>query len=247
MLADIREILIISTPQDLPQFERLLGNGERWGMNFEYKVQDQPNGLAEAFIIGEEFIGENPVAMVLGDNIFYGQGFQELLGRAKSNESGATIFGYRVSDPERYGVVEFDGSGCVVSIEEKPAVPKSRFAVPGLYFYDNQVSRYARALVPSARGELEITDLNRKYLEAGTLQVELFSRGYAWLDAGTHESLAESSNFVMAVEKRQGLKIGCPEEIAYRKGWISADELKTLSQNNKSGYGSYLREIAEAS
>ena len=243
MLAGIREILLISTPQDIGNFERLFEDGSQWGLSIEYAIQDQPRGLAEAFIIGERFIGDHNVSMVLGDNIFYGQGFQKLLGRAVQKRNGATIFGYPVHDPERYGVVEFSADGKAISIEEKPSHPKSKYAVPGLYFYDNQVVEIAKNLAPSTRGELEITDVNQRYLEKGELDVQLFSRGFAWLDAGTHESLIDSSNYVMAVEKRQGLKIGCPEEIAFRKGWISESELIRLSEEFPNEYGDYLRSL----
>jgi glucose-1-phosphate thymidylyltransferase len=245
MLAGISEILVISTPHDTPQFQRLLGDGSKWGMRIEYAVQPEPKGLAQAFLIGEEFIAKDRSALVLGDNIFYGQGFQQLLRAAVSEEDGATIFGYPVRDPERYGVVEFDSTGKVISIEEKPKQPKSRFAVPGLYFYDQQVVEFAKQIKPSARGELEITDINRRYLDEGRLRVRLFSRGFAWLDAGTHDSLAESSDYVMAVEKRQGLKIGCPEEVAFRKGWISAEQLLLLAGEMNNDYGGYLRSVVE--
>ena len=247
MLAGIREILVISTPDDTPNFRRLLQDGSQWGVHFEYAVQPRPEGLAQAFLIGSEFVEGHKSALVLGDNIFYGTGFQQILASAVSQETGATIFGYPVSDPQRYGVVEFDNLGKVVSLEEKPAEPKSRFAVPGLYFYDEEVVAIARELEPSSRGELEITDLNRRYMERDALRVELFSRGFAWLDAGTHESLAESTNFVMAVEKRQGLKIGCPEEIAFRKKWISVDELLEIAAKYKNEYGQYLRALADSS
>ncbi len=247
MLSGIRDVLVISTPHDLPQFERLLRDGSQWGMNFQYAAQPKPEGLAQAFIIGRDFVGSDSVSLVLGDNIFYGQGFLKLLAQAASQERGATIFGYPVRDPQRYGVVEFDPSGRVISLEEKPKVPKSNFAVPGLYFYDNQVVDMAAHLQPSPRGELEITDINRLYLEKGELNVLLFSRGFAWLDAGTHESLLDSSQFVAAVEKRQGLKISCPEEIAFRKGYITADQLLKLSQGYAGEYGSYLKEIAASS
>jgi len=243
MLADITEVLVISTPQDMGQFQRLLGSGEHWGMQFRYRVQEEPRGLAEAFLIGETFIGNDPVTLVLGDNIFYGQGFQRLLRTATASAEGATIFGYPVSDPERYGVVEFDQQGRVLSIEEKPSQPRSRFAVPGLYFYDYRVVEFAKRVQPSGRGELEITDVNRLYLEAGLLRVELFSRGFAWLDAGTQDSLVESANYVMAVEKRQGLKIGCPEEIAFRKGWITEQQLNELASCMNNDYGHYLRSL----
>ena len=243
MLAGIRDVLVISTPHDLPQFERLLKDGSQWGMNFQYAAQPKPEGLAQAFIIGRQFVGKVSVALVLGDNIFYGQGFQKLLAQASTQSRGATIFGYQVRDPHRYGVVEFDTDGRVVSLEEKPKQPKSNYAIPGLYFYDNQVVDIAANLKPSPRGELEITDVNRVYLERAELNVLLFSRGFAWLDAGTHESLLESSEFVAAVEKRQGLKISCPEEIAYRKGFISAEQLELLSKQFGGDYATYLREL----
>ena len=245
MLAGIREILIISTPADTPQFERLLGDGSQWGMRFCYEIQPEPKGLAQAFLIGESFVDGQPAALVLGDNLFYGQGFQQTLSAAGRQRDGATIFGYRVRDPERYGVVEFDADGKAISIEEKPSNPKSKFAVPGLYFYDSQVSELAKTIRPSARGELEITDLNRIYLEKGTLRVERFSRGFAWLDAGTHDSLTEAANFVMAVEKRQGLKIGCPEEIAFRKGWIDSNQLRRLAAKIPNDYGEYLLSVID--
>ncbi len=244
MLAGIREILVISTPHDLPLFQRLLGDGGDWGVSFQYAQQKNPDGLAEAFLIGREFVANDPVALVLGDNVFYGQGFQKLLNEATARTTGATIFGYPVQDPERYGVVEFNQAGKVVSIEEKPKQPKSRYAVPGLYFYDNQVCDIAAKLERSPRGELEITDVNRKYLEQDTLYVNLFSRGFAWLDAGTHDSLAESSSFVQAVEKRQGLKIGCPEEVAFRRGWLSGEALNKLADKYNNAYGEYLRMVA---
>ncbi len=241
--AGIREILVISTPHDLPQFQRLLGDGRQWGVRFSYAVQPQPGGLAQAFLIGREFVGEDSVALVLGDNIFYGQGLQSLLAQAVSQTQGATIFGYYVRDPERYGVVELGPNQEPLSLVEKPQHPRSRWAVPGLYFYDNQVLEIAAGLRPSPRGELEITDINRVYLERRALRVVTFSRGFAWLDAGTHESLLDAGNFIAAVEKRQGLKIGCLEEIAYRKQFISRVELERLADNNASGYGDYLRMI----
>ncbi len=244
MLAGIRDILIISTPQDLPRFEQLLGDGSAWGLNLQYAVQPSPDGLAQAFIIGKGFIGNAPSAMVLGDNIFYGHDLQPLLERAMNRRDGATVFAYHVNDPERYGVVGFDGQGCAASLEEKPRQPKSNYAVTGLYFYDNQVVEIAAGLKPSARGELEITDVNRIYLERGQLAVEMMGRGYAWLDTGTHASLIEASNFIATIEHRQGLKVACPEEIAYRKGFISAQQLQALAQPlAKTGYGEYLRRI----
>jgi glucose-1-phosphate thymidylyltransferase len=241
MLAGIREILIISTPQDTHRFEELLGDGARWGLQLTYAVQPNPDGLAQAFIIGKEFIGNQPSALVLGDNIFYGQSLSGQLKRAAAKTSGATVFAYQVQDPERYGVVEFDKAGRAISLEEKPANPKSRHAVTGLYFYDNDVVAIASALKPSPRGELEITDVNREYLNRGTLDVELMSRGMAWLDTGTHESLFEAGMFIQTIERRQGLKIACPEEIAYRYGYISQKELEALAEPvRKSGYGQYL-------
>lgn len=246
MLANIREVLIISTPHDLPAFQRLLGDGESWGMKFHFAEQPNPEGLAQAFIIGADFVGQDHCALVLGDNIFYGQGFQSILKSAAVIETGATVFGYPVKDPERYGVVAFDSENNVTSIEEKPKQPKSNFAVPGLYFYDNQVIEIAANLKPSARGELEITDVNLEYLRRGQLRVELFSRGFAWLDTGTHESLIQASNFVEAVENRQGLKISCPEEIAFRRGFINADQLSKLAEGTTNEYGNYLRSIAES-
>ncbi|TWU18099.1 glucose-1-phosphate thymidylyltransferase RfbA [Allorhodopirellula heiligendammensis] len=246
MLAGIREILLISTPHDLPAFERLLGDGSQWGIKLTYAEQPRPEGLAQAFIIGADFVDGERVALVLGDNIFYGQGFRKILANASTRNSGATVFGYRVSDPERYGVVDFDGQGKAVSIEEKPAQPKSNYAVPGLYFYDNDVIQIAANLKPSPRGELEITDINRHYMERGELIVELFSRGFAWLDTGTKDSLLDACNFVAAVEKRQGLKIACLEEIAFEQGFITGSQLRTLAASYKNDYGDYLMRLAGA-
>jgi len=244
MLAGIREILIISTPEDLPKFQTLLGDGSQWGIQFSYVEQPRPEGLAQAFIIGKNFIGIGNVCLILGDNIFYGHGLPDILRRAIEFEKGGLVFGYWVKDPERYGVVEFDPSGKVLGIEEKPSRPKSNYAVPGLYFYDNDVVEIASSLKPSARGELEITDINREYLKRGELRVELLGRGFAWLDTGTHESLLEASNFIETIEKRQGLKISCVEEIAYRMGYIDADRLRCLVEPLcKNGYGQYLLEI----
>jgi len=246
MLAGINEVLIISTPRDLPDFQELFGDGSQLGMKISYAVQPQPNGLAEAFIIGEEFIGDDNVCLVLGDNIFYGYGFSERLQRAASRTEGATIFGYHVSDPHAFGVVEFDKDGNVLSIEEKPAQPKSNYAVPGLYFYDNQVVEIAKTVEPSARGEKEITAVNNAYLEMGELKVELFGRGMAWLDTGTHQAMHEAGNFIEAVQKRQGLYVACLEEIAYRNKWISKDQLLTHAEKyKKSDYGQYLFKVAD--
>lgn len=241
MLAGIRDILIISTPQDTPRFEQLLGKGDRWGLNLQYAVQQSPDGLAQAFIIGASFIGKQPSALVLGDNIFYGHDFHLLLRNAMARTVGASIFAYHVNDPERYGVAEFDMNGKVISLEEKPKQPKSNYAVTGLYFYDQQVSELAKDLKPSARGELEITDLNRAYMEQGQLNVQIMGRGYAWLDTGTHETLLSASQFIATLENRQGLKVACPEEIAYRQKWISAEQLEQLARPmSKNGYGLYL-------
>ena len=244
MLAGIRDILIISTPQDTPRFEQLLGDGSQWGLNLEYAVQPSPDGLAQAFLISEQFLGDAPSALVLGDNIFYGHNFHELLHHANSRAKGASVFAYHVQDPERYGVAEFDSAGKVLSLEEKPKVPKSSYAVTGLYFYDNQVVELAKQLKPSLRGELEITDLNLLYLQQGRLNVEIMGRGYAWLDTGTHESLLEAGQFIATLEHRQGLKIACPEEIAWRKGWIDAAQLEKLAQPlAKNGYGQDLQRL----
>nr|ATZ76286.1 glucose-1-phosphate thymidylyltransferase [uncultured proteobacterium] len=246
MLAGIRDILLISTPEDLPLFERLLGDGAQWGLSLSYAEQPRPEGLAQAFLIGKRFVGRERVALVLGDNIFYGHGLPEQLKAAAGRDSGATVFAYRVRDPERYGVVSFDAAGRAVSLEEKPARPKSNYAVTGLYFYDPQVIDLAAQLRPSARGELEITDLNRLYLERGALSVELLGRGVAWLDTGTHESLIQASMFIEAIESRQGLKVCCPEEIAFRSGFIDAAQLERLAAPlAKSGYGTYLLEILQ--
>jgi glucose-1-phosphate thymidylyltransferase len=244
MLAGIQEILIISTPQDTPRFEQLLGDGKKWGLSLSYAVQDAPNGLAEAFIIGDSFIGDDSVALVLGDNIYHGHDLPNLLHNAKQRSEGATVFAYHVLDPERYGVVEFDTNNKAISLEEKPTQPKSNYAVTGLYFYDNKVVDVAKRLAPSARGELEITDLNRIYLEQGNLNVEIMGRGYAWLDTGTHDSLLEAGQFISTLEKRQGQKVSCPEEIAYHNKWITAEQLEALAVPLiKNGYGQYLQRL----
>ena len=244
MLAGMRDVLVISTPQDTPRFQALLGDGSRWGMNLSYCVQPSPDGLAQAFILGRSFVGGQPSALVLGDNIYYGHDFNPLLRRADQREAGATVFAYHVQDPERYGVVEFDRERRALSIEEKPKVPKSNYAVTGLYFYDHQVCDIAADIRPSTRGELEITEVNARYLAQGQLNVEIMGRGYAWLDTGTHESLLEAGQFIATMEKRQGLKIACPEEIAYRSGWIDAGQLETLAAPMlKNGYGQYLMQI----
>ena len=244
MLAGIRDILIISTPQDTPRYEQLLGNGSQWGINLQYAVQPSPDGLAQAFLIGESFVGNCPSVLVLGDNIFYGHDLHQLLANASARSSGASVFAYHVYDPERYGVAEFDAAGKVLSLEEKPAQPKSSYAVTGLYFYDQHVVDLAKSLKPSPRGELEITDLNRLYLEQGKLHVEIMGRGYAWLDTGTHGSLLEASQFIATLEQRQGLKVSCPEEIAFRQQWIDASQLEKLAQPlTKNGYGQYLLRV----
>ncbi len=244
MLAGIRDVLLITTPEDVGQFERLLGDGSWLGIRIRYAVQPKPEGLAQAFLIGRDFVGDEGVALILGDNIFYGQGFQRMLARAAAQPDGATVFAYEVRDPERYGVVAFDAEGRAVSIEEKPSQPKSRFAVTGLYFYDNQVLDIAANLKPSPRGELEITDVNRRYLERGQLRVEQFTRGFAWLDTGTPESLLQAANFVEVLESRQGLKVACLEEIAFRRGFITTDQLLTLADGLRNAYGQYLRALA---
>ncbi|MCA9196703.1 MAG: glucose-1-phosphate thymidylyltransferase RfbA [Planctomycetales bacterium] len=244
MLAGIREILLISTPEDIGKFEKLFGDGSHIGLSIEYAVQPKPEGLAQAFVIGKEFLGDSSAALVLGDNIFYGLGFRRMLREVAAQENGATVFAYAVKDPERYGVVEFDKSGLAISLEEKPKQPKSNYAIPGLYFYDNDVVQIASNLKPSARGELEITDVNRIYLERGDLRVSTLSRGFAWLDTGTPESLIQAANFVETIEQRQGLKIACIEEIAYRQGFISQADLQAIAEQSKSTYGEYLRTIA---
>ncbi|WP_269920190.1 glucose-1-phosphate thymidylyltransferase RfbA [Caldifermentibacillus hisashii] len=245
MLAGIRDILIISTPQDTPRFKALLGDGSQFGVNFTYRVQPTPDGLAQAFLIGESFIGNDSVAMILGDNIYYGSGMRKILQRAAKKEKGATVFGYHVKDPQRFGVVEFDENGKVISIEEKPEVPKSNYAITGLYFYDNRVVDIAKSIKPSARGELEITSINQAYLELDDLEVELLGRGYTWLDTGTHQSLVEATNFVKTVEEHQGIKISAPEEIAYINGWITKEQLWECGERlSKTGYGQYLMRVA---
>ena len=244
MLADIREILIITTPEDQQQYQRLLGDGSQWGLAFSYTIQTEPRGLADAFIVGAEFIADEPVALILGDNIFFGQGLPSILRKAATLEQGSVIFAYPVNDPERYGVVEFDESGRAISLEEKPETPRSNYAVPGIYFYDRSVVEFARSQKPSARGEIEITDLNKTYMEKGQLKVEPLGRGIAWLDAGMHHSLLQASNFVQAVEDRQGMMISCPEEIAFRRGFIDANQLNHLAETfNGNRYGEYLRRL----
>jgi glucose-1-phosphate thymidylyltransferase len=246
MLAGIRDILVISTPTDLPRFEQLLGSGEQWGLSFQYAVQPHPGGLAQALIIGEEFLAGEPGALILGDNIFYGHDFGKVLRQASALKEGALVYAYPVQDPERYGVVAFDDKGMATSLEEKPQKPLSRYAVTGLYFYDGQAATIAKSITPSARGELEITDVNRRYLEQGQLKVEILGRGIAWLDTGTHDSLLEAAMFIQTIEKRQGLKVACPEEIAYRLGYIDREELKRLAAAvEKSGYGKYLHQMIE--
>ena len=249
MLAGIREVLVISTPRDLPMFRELLGDGSRIGMQIEYKIQEVPNGLAQAFVLGKEFLGGEPGCLILGDNMFYGQGFSKMLREAvadvESGEAGACIFGYEVSDPRAYGVVEFDGEGKVLSLEEKPAQPKSRYAVPGLYFYGKDVCEKAAVLAPSARGEYEITDLNKMYLAEGALKVKLFGRGFAWLDTGNCDSLLEAGNFIATIQNRQGFYVSCIEEIAWRNGWISTEEMAALGKEMKTAYGRYLERLAE--
>ena len=249
MLAGIREVLVISTPRDLPMFRELLGDGSRIGMQIAYKIQEVPNGLAQAFVLGKEFLGGEPGCLILGDNMFYGQGFSKMLREAvmevESGESGACIFGYEVSDPRAYGVVEFDGEGKVLSLEEKPAQPKSRYAVPGLYFYNKEVCEKAAVLAPSARGEYEITDLNKMYLSEGRLKVKLFGRGFAWLDTGNCDSLLEAGNFIATIQNRQGFYVSCIEEIAWRNGWISTEEMAALGKEMKTAYGRYLERLAE--
>jgi glucose-1-phosphate thymidylyltransferase len=246
MLAGIRDILVISTPTDTPRFADLLGDGSAWGLNLSYCVQPSPDGLAQAFILGRDFVGGDPSALILGDNLFYGHDLAAMVRRAAERETGATVFAYHVNDPERYGVVEFDGANRAISLEEKPLKPRSRYAVTGLYFYDRRVCDIAAAVVPSARGELEITDVNRAYLELGALDVEVMGRGYAWLDTGTHESLLQASSFIETIESRQGLKVACPEEIAFRAGWIGAEQLERLARPlAKNGYGQYLLRVLD--
>lgn len=246
MLAGIRDILVITTPEDASQYERLLGDGSKWGLKFSYATQEHPRGLADAFIVGEEFIQNQPVALILGDNIFYGHGMPDTLRKAADLEKGAVVFAYPVHDPERYGVIEFDAQGTAVSLEEKPETPRSHYAVPGIYFYDNRVVEFAKSLKPSNRGEIEITDLNKIYMDQGELRVEVLGRGVAWLDAGMHHSLLQASNFVQALEERQGMMISCPEEIAYRMGFIDLDQLKHLAETfNGNRYGQYLFRLAE--
>ena len=244
MMAGMRDVLIISTPQDTPRFEQLLGDGSQWGMNLSYCVQPSPDGLAQAFLLGEQHVGNNPSARILGDNLYYGHDFSTLLKRADAQTTGASVFAYHVTDPERYGVVEFDANGKALSIEEKPAKPKSRYAVTGLYFYDHQVVDIAKSIKPSARGELEITSVNEVDLKQGQLNVEIMGRGYAWLDTGTHDSLIEAAQFIQTIEHRQGFKVACPEEIAYRNGWVNAEQLEQLAQPYlKTGYGQYLIDL----
>ena len=244
MMAGMRDVLIISTPQDTPRFEQLLGDGSQWGMNLSYCIQPYPDGLAQAFILGEQHVGNNPSALILGDNLYYGHDFCTLLKRADAQIAGASVFAYHVTDPERYGVVEFDRDGKALSIEEKPVKPKSRYAVTGLYFYDHQVVDIAKSIKPSARGELEITSVNEVYLKQGQLNVEIMGRGYAWLDTGTHDSLIEAAQFIQTIEHRQGFKVACPEEIAYRNGWVNAEQLEQLAQPYlKTGYGQYLIDL----
>ena len=246
MLAGIREVLVINTPHEQALFRELLGDGSQWGISITYAAQPSPDGLAQAYLIGADFVGNDPSCLILGDNIFYGHGFTDVLRRSAQRERGATVFGYYVHDPERYGVAEFDAAGRVIGLEEKPAQPKSSYAVTGLYFYDGRAVDYARTLKPSARGELEITDLNRRYLEDGSLMLERLGRGYAWLDTGTHDSLVEASNYIETIENRQGLKVCCPEEIAFHSGWIDADQLRALARPlAKNGYGRYLLQVAE--
>ncbi|ABO51540.1 Glucose-1-phosphate thymidylyltransferase [Desulforamulus reducens MI-1] len=245
MLAGIQDILIISTPEDTPRFKSLLGNGSQFGINLEFKIQPSPDGLAQAFLIGEKFIGEDSVAMILGDNIYYGNGMRKILQRAANKESGATVFGYHVQDPQRFGVVEFDNNGKVISVEEKPEVPKSNYAITGLYFYDNRVVDIAKSVKPSLRGELEITSINEAFLKIGELEVELLGRGFTWLDTGTHQSLVEATNFVKTIEEHQGIKIAAPEEIAYINGWITREQLLDCGEKlSKTVYGQYLMRVA---